>query len=373
MTAYYNENEPYAAQWLRNLIDAGQIARGHVDERDIRDVTPNDVSGYTQCHFFAGVGVWSLALKNAGWPDSRPVWTGSCPCQPFRSAGKGVGFDDERHLWPDWHHLIAKCQPSVVFGEQVASKDGLAWFDLVSADMEGTGYAVGAVDLCAAGVGAPHIRQRLWFVAEGMADGSGNRRAAWRQRDHGGNDRGKFIATGQDGGLVNMLGQRQARFSGQGKTGIAEPCAVGRLANSGGPRHQGSERCGAAKEAGQPSRQPAECGGAGGISILSPIRCDSGAGFSNQEPTEHGRDIPANRRGIGGNTSPADPGPTNGFWADADWLLCRDGKWRPVEPGTFPLAYGITNRVGQLRAYGNAIVSEAAQTVIVAYLGSNMG
>jgi len=176
MTAYYNEIDPYAAQWLRNLIIGGLIAPGHVDERSIEDVKPEELRGFTQCHFFAGVGVWSLALRGAGWPDNRPVWTGSCPCQPFSAAGKGAGFTDERHLWPAWFHLITQCQPDKIFGEQVASKDGLGWLDLVQTDLEGAGYASGAVDLCAAGVGAPHIRQRLWFVAERLADLPGTRR-----------------------------------------------------------------------------------------------------------------------------------------------------------------------------------------------------
>ena len=164
--AYYNERDAFAASWLRNLIAAGHIAPGIVDERSIEDVTPGDLLGFTQCHFFAGIGVWSHALRGAGFPDGRPVWTGSCPCQPFSAAGKGGGFTDERHLWPAWHYLIEQCRPPLVFGEQVASRDGLAWLDLVHSDMEGAGYAFGAFDLCAAGVGAPHIRQRLYFVAD---------------------------------------------------------------------------------------------------------------------------------------------------------------------------------------------------------------
>jgi DNA (cytosine-5)-methyltransferase 1 len=80
MTAYYNELDPFAAAWLRNLIAAGLIPQGEVDERSIEDVTPNDLAGFRQCHFFAGIGGWPLALRLAGWPDERPVWTGSCPC-----------------------------------------------------------------------------------------------------------------------------------------------------------------------------------------------------------------------------------------------------------------------------------------------------
>jgi DNA (cytosine-5)-methyltransferase 1 len=137
MKAYYNEIDPFCAQWLRNLIDAGHIAPGDVDNRSIEDVRPDDLKGYAQCHFFAGIGVWSLALRRAGWPDERPVWSGSCPCQSFSAAGKRKGFADERHLWPTWFHLIAQRRPPVVFGEQVASKDGYAWLDLVQTDMEG--------------------------------------------------------------------------------------------------------------------------------------------------------------------------------------------------------------------------------------------
>jgi DNA (cytosine-5)-methyltransferase 1 len=166
LTAYYNENDAYAAQWLRNLIAEGLIAPGDVDDRSIEDLRASDLIGYTQCHFFAGIGVWSHALRRAGWPDDRPVWTGSCPCQPFSAAGRRGGVEDKRHLYPTWGALIVAGAPVVVFGEQVASRDGLTWLDIVYAHLEGAGYAVRAVDLCAAGVGAPHIRQRLWFVAE---------------------------------------------------------------------------------------------------------------------------------------------------------------------------------------------------------------
>ena len=183
MTAYYNEIDPYAAQWLRNLIDAGHIAPGVVDTRSIEDVVPNELAGFTQCHFFAGIGVWSYALRRAGWPDDRPVWTGSCPCQPFSSAGQGGGFADERHLWPALFHLIEQCRPPVVFGEQVASRDANAWIDLVQDDLEGLGYGVGAVPFPSAGVGAPHIRDRLYWMAH--ANDSGLQRLRGLERVNG--------------------------------------------------------------------------------------------------------------------------------------------------------------------------------------------
>lgn len=166
MAAYYNEHEPYAAQWLRNLIAAGHIAPGDVDERSIVDVHPDDLHEYTQCHLFAGIGGWSYALRLAGWSDDRAVWTGSCPCQPLSSAGLRQGHADRRHLWPAFYRLIAECSPAAIFGEQVAGADGREWFAGVRADLEAMGYACGAADLCAAGVSAPHIRQRLYWMAD---------------------------------------------------------------------------------------------------------------------------------------------------------------------------------------------------------------
>ena len=165
MTAYYNEFDKSAAAWLRELIKEGLIADGIVDERSIVDVDPRELGEFGQCHFFAGIGGWSYALRIAGWPDDRSVWTGSCPCQPFSTAGNRRGVEDERHLWPEFRRLIAQRRPAVVFGEQVAAKAGREWLAGVRADLEALGYGVGAADLCAAGVGAPHIRQRLYWAA----------------------------------------------------------------------------------------------------------------------------------------------------------------------------------------------------------------
>lgn len=167
MAAYYNEFNPFVAQWLRNLIGAGLIAPGDVDERSICDVSEDDLRGYTQCHLFAGLGGWSLAFRLAGWEDDRPAWSASAPCQPFSADGLQVGFDDDRDLWPHVARLVEKRRPTVLFGEQVTSAP---WLSRTRRDMEEMGYAVGAMPIKARTVGARHGRPRYWFVADAQWD-----------------------------------------------------------------------------------------------------------------------------------------------------------------------------------------------------------
>jgi DNA (cytosine-5)-methyltransferase 1 len=173
MAAYYNEFDPFAAAWLRELIKAGLIADGEVDERSIADVRPDDLRGFVQCHFFAGIGGWSYALRLAGWPDDRPVWTGSCPCQPWSVAGQNQGADDSRDLWPTWFSLIGELQPPVIFGEQVFAPDALLWIDRASEELERHSFAIGSLVLPAVAVGAPHARDRFYFVADRCFSDSG--------------------------------------------------------------------------------------------------------------------------------------------------------------------------------------------------------
>ena len=176
--AYYNESNPHAAAWLRNLLADGLLPPGDVDERPVQEVEPADLDGYRHCHFFAGIGGWALASTMAGWPAERELWTGSCPCQPFSTAGLGAGADDPRHVWPDFARLIRAARPALVMGEQVAGAAGRAWFDGVSADLDGAGYAARAVDIPACAVNAPIQRNRLYWLAVDVAGADGGRCAA---------------------------------------------------------------------------------------------------------------------------------------------------------------------------------------------------
>jgi len=322
MSAYYNENNPYAAQWLRNLIKAGQIAAGDVDERSIVDVRPDDLRGYTQCHFFAGIGVWSYALRLAGWSDDRPVWTGSCPCQPFSVAGAGAGTNDHRHLWPIWYELIRQCRPATVFGEQVAGKAGLEWFGNVRADLEASGYAAGCADLCAASIGAPHVRQRLFWVAN--------------TNSHG---------------LQGRLSGREdtQREAIRGSTGCSSP-----IVPFGFEKVVFSMDCGDDGDCHECGYDYSECLCIGPTQDACSYLTLDGVLYGKRDGEE---------------------------WSGPDFRVCKDGKTRPIESELEPLVDGAAFRVGSgcadwegksraemLKAYGNAIVPQVAAAVIGAFM-----
>ena len=205
-SVYYNEFDPKAAAWLRELIAARLIPEGDVDERSIKEVKTGDLKGYRQAHFFAGIGGWAYAIQLAGWPTDRPVWTGSCPCQSLSVAGRQRGASDERHLWPEFARLIEGCRPPTIFGEQVASKLGRSWLAGIQADMEAMGYFTDAADLSAAGIGAPHIRQRLYWLA-----------------DTENTDRGRGISATEEGPWRVEIRGRRSGISRNAGGGLAKP------------------------------------------------------------------------------------------------------------------------------------------------------
>lgn len=321
MSVYYNEIEPSAIAWLKELIKAGEIPDGHIDTRSIVDVRPEELSGFDQCHFFAGIAGWPLALRMAGYEHVKGLWTGSCPCQPFSAAGKRKGTSDARHLWPEMRRLIAVCRPGLCFGEQVASKDGRTWCAGVRADMEALGYAFGAADLCAAGIGAPHIRQRLYWG--GMGDAEGGRRE------------GKPVHTNRDSAV---------RVAQADAGGMAEPeCAPAEQGRATGKSAEGA----GARSAGTPD----ESGRRGDIG---------------------GRLGDANNPGSQGHGDTGECTRELSPWSPSILIPCADGKTRRIcpEPGVFPLAHGVPGRVGLLRGYGNAIVPQLAAIFVESFIGA---
>lgn len=332
---YYNEFEPKAAAALKQLISDGLIPKGDVDDRSITDVRPEELKGYTQCHFFAGIGGWSLALKLALWPDDRPVWTGSCPCQPFSTAGKQKGTADERHLWPVWFNLIRECKPPIVFGEQVASAVSHGWLDGVYSDLEKEGYACASAVLPACSVNAPHKRDRLWFVADSQCVTSNKRHQSYVQRRWKGDS--EQIGVGCQSG--NMGNAKHDGRDGCQITGSHETPVFG---------------C----EEGQDCAGQFKGTGASGV-ISGSVMSDTigKRGCSRNGQWQDANDVDASGK--------------DGFWHDHDWIICGDGKARRIptaESGIRLLAYGFPERVGLLRAGGNAIVPEVAARFVKAVM-----
>lgn len=328
---YYNEFDKKKAAWLRHLIEEGAIAHGIVDERSIHEVQAEDLRGFAQCHFFAGVGIWSFALRRAGWPDDRRAWTGSCPCGPFSKAGLRKGFADPRHLWPEWFRLIGECGPDRIFGEQSDEAD--AWVDLVASDLEGKNYAFGSPDIPAAGFGGAHIRQRFFWVADANDAEWWADRAPWHDGHWPATGRVKsdgHAGDGREGLWVGDAGSVAGQWLTGGLPGAE--AAIGR------PR--GSD--------GRFTNRPSNAGGDVGLG-------DAWRWGSQRRPFERSEGT-ATFRGVATGAS------------DAEWLWCRDQVWRPVEPGSCPLADEAPARVGRLCGYGDAIDAEAAAEFVAAYM-----
>lgn len=328
---YYNEWDAKTAAWLRELIRRGHLPDGIVDERSITEVAPEDLRGFRQWHFFAGIGGWPLALKLAGWPAYAPVCTGSPPCQPFSVAGKRGGRDDSRHLAPAFLDLIAELRPPAIFGEQVSAAIKELWLDALFVELEDEGYTCASAVLPACSVGAPHKRDRLFFgaidLADLVSDGLERRLRGWADKEW----------------------QTIRRPAGRGG-------AAGDLANGDDDRQQsgtrGGGRSGPSGSVDDPGRR--------GSSRQLPDTAD-GTGLAGIEGAVvgelqegHGEVYACSRL----------PDQDHGAWSNADWLLCRDGNFRPVESGTFPLANGVPARVVRLRGYGNAIVPQVAAQFI---------
>ncbi|WMI32155.1 putative C-specific methylase [Klebsiella phage SAKp15] len=369
---YYNEWDAKTAAWLRELIRRGHLPDGIVDERSITEVAPEDLRGFRQWHFFAGIGGWPLALKLAGWPAYAPVCTGSPPCQPFSVAGKRGGRDDSRHLAPAFLDLIAELRPPAIFGEQVSAAIKELWLDALFVELEDEGYTCASAVLPACSVGAPHKRDRLFFgaidLADLVSDGLERRLRGWADPEWQ-TIRRPAGRGGAAGDLSNaehlqrpqpMSGLRAGGVVPGGRAEEAYPPAGysgdGRLANGDDDRQQSGSRGGGRSG---PSGSVDDAGRRGSSRQLSDTA--DGTGLAGVE----GAVIGELSGGYGEVYACSGlPDQDHGAWSNADWLLCRDGNFRPVESGTFPLANGVPARVVRLRGYGNAIVPQVAAQFI---------
>lgn len=321
--SYYNEFDAAAAAWLRELIKLKAIPDGEVDERSITDVGAEDLTGFTQCHFFAGIAGWPEALRRAGVSADVPLWTGSCHCQSFSSAGKRKGFADSRDLWPVFMRLIADCRPQRVFGEQVAAAIGHGWLDRLHADLEAEGYACGHAVLGAHSAGAPHIRQRLYWLADAAQRGSGT-----------------FGSEGRDGTYGT------SRIGGSG-----EPCGLGKSVEPGLEGHAGYGDNG--RESGRQCSQqigPAAASGnaCGFWSRARPLRCRDGKTRLVESGVQPLVDVVRRNLGRGGDSRV--PMPDDGVTVETANATAEA-------------------RVMRLRGYGNAICVETAAMFVAAAKG----
>lgn len=404
---FYNEIDNFAADWLENLIEAGLIPNGKVERRSITELKSEDLAGYKQRHFFAGIAGWNLALQYAGIPPDWPVWTGSCPCPAFSVARRKKAcpecksknliphplrtgffvcckcgnewFADGRHLWPEFLRLIAECKPSVVFGEQVAGSDGLIWFAGVRATLESIGYRVFGANLCAAGVGALHIRQRLWWC--GWLENNIKPRAGNKYGTIG-NKRQETLDSG-------AAGIRQGnRKTGTGRIDAGGSGNIERLGDTTNRKDDERELGNMAEAEGQGrcSDNASDTTGADGRVADTRRQFEGRRGIQrfregNSEIPEHPPTLCVEGGGAsGGLGNTAERGgwrngrtlrsERSGFWSNSRSIPCKDGKTRriPVEPEIFPLAPGLPGRVGQLRAAGNSISPQVGAEFIKAVM-----
>ncbi len=371
---YYNEWDAPTAAWLRELIANKLIPRGVVDERSIVEVEAQDLAGFTQCHFFAGIGGWAHALDLAGVGSNTRLWTGSPPCQPFSSAGKQLGQFDPRHLAPVFLRLVGECRPPILFGEQVAAAIGKSWMCDLQAHLEDEDYAVGFTILPACSVGAPHKRDRIFFGASSLAHrGDDTQQSGSRGgRCRGGEEPRDYVRRGR-----SLDGLAYAPGGGRGEE---QQDNGGRYAGVDarqiiGPTGDGYTNCMANANSEQRNRN-------GGRRSARRLESANGGDHSDLADTfgnRRKRRVPGREdtqreteRGPAGRSRATDvPDARHGGWDRVDGLGCRDGKYRAVEPGTFPLADGLPARVGRLRGYGNAIVPQAAAEFIRAFLAAS--
>ena len=291
------------------------------------------------------------------------ILTGGFPCQPFSIAGKRLGKADERHLWPYMLRAVQQIRPRWVVAENVRGllswNEGLV-FEEVHADLEAAGYEVQAFVLPAAGINAPHQRQRVWFIAHAVSIGGGARNGP--EADPAGREAQKH-GTGRQ--------PLRDKDPAAGRARAAANAAELRCGPRGGNRQRGRVQ---ADQWPPPQVQPQWQVGQRGPGATGPTIANPGG---------TGRQGPAAIGGAGRQETSSRPGtglpPRHGWgkdWDDfpqAEPVICfgDDGLPAPLDlesifKGTAAELTGISFprwRTESIKALGNAIVPQIAYRI----------
>lgn len=310
MKHFWNDNDPGAVAWLRQLAHLFPV-RANVCDKSILDITAQDMDGYAQHHFFCGIAGWPVALDMAGLGRMEGVMTGSAPCQPFSIAGTQRGNLDERHLAPVWLAIIKATKPRILFGEQVDAAIRHGWLDDLFDALEECGYACGAAVLPACSVGAPHIRKRIIFGAvriDRIAEVADEWRGLRAQRLADADDQQRQPVSDEQSPRVFGAVARAPECRNRSGEYRASMGGLAYAARSG----RGQARCDASRHREAYEGPPGNRHGNGGADDVQ-------------------------RRVVGTSRASA----PHGGWHDTDWLFCRDGKWRPAQSSVQRVAYGL--------------------------------
>ena len=314
MLVYYNDNDNYCCDVIEKNIENGNLYKGYVDRRDIRDVKGEDLKDYGQIHLFAGIGGFPLGFKWAGLPASTSIITGGFPCQPHSVAGKRRGAADDRNLWPEFLRIIKELRPTWIIGENVPGIVSL-YLDTVLSDLEGEAYFCWPFNIPACAFDAPHRRERIWIVAHAESDIRGT------PRDY------------------------RSKSSARGDT---------LLAHTEGKQDRGLQFTGLAPNT-----------GTGGEDVA----------YTNQESESRLPKREGTQDTISGNTGKAICYATvKGLqdWINkemgggAEWNTFpqpQRSDWWTVEPDVGRVAHGVPSRVDRLRSLGNAVVPQVVEFI----------